>query len=497
MRSVPGADNANGGSAVPFRMHPVTVPSFPDRLFDILGYGAVPDGVTDCTRAIEAAIMECSDTGGGRVLIPAGRWFTGPIHLKSNVELHVTEGASVRFCTDPAKYLPPVLVRWGGQECYNFSPLIYARDCENIAITGTGMLYGQGKPWWPWEKRQQRARAALNQMVLDKIPVEKRCFSSEDLPLRPQFIAPINCRNVLLEDFTIAEAGPFWTIHVIYCSDVTIRSLRIHATDGPNNDGIDIDSSRNVLIEDCQIRSSDDCIALKSGMNEDGRRVGIPTENVIIRRIRATGGQGGITIGSDMSGGVRNVYVHDCQYDGPNSGIRMKTARGRGGVVENIFFDNINIDRVSGDAIQMTAEYPSFVTAGGCTPEFRRIQIRNVTCLQAQTAARLVGLPDKAIRDLTLENVVIKADQGLTCSCGQDIRLVNVHITPRFGPALAFKDSHDVLIDGLNNSNGSNVFLDLRGHQTHNIRLRGQPPDHVRPAVVLGVDVPKDALIHE
>src|SRR5205085_2469238 len=157
--------------------------------------------------------------GGGRVLIPPGKWLTGPIHLKSNIDLHVADGAVVSFLTDPEKYLPPVFVRWQGQECYNYSPLIYARDCDNIAITGRGVLLGQGKSWWSWEKRQQKSCNRLYQMVLKGVPVGERQCASEDLPLRPQFILPINCTNVLMEDFTIGEGGPFWTIHLAYCDN--------------------------------------------------------------------------------------------------------------------------------------------------------------------------------------------------------------------------------------------------------------------------------------
>lgn len=489
--------NAPKNGSPPFRMPKLRVPTFPPRIVDIRDHCAVGDGRIDCTVAIANAIEACAKAGGGRVLVPAGEWFTGPIHLKSNIELHLARGATVRFSSDPGQYLPAVFVRWGGQECYNYSPLIYARDCNNIAITGPGTLLGQGKPWWAWEKKQQQVRQKLTDMVIQGVAVEDRRFGSAELPLRPQFISPVNCTNVLLEDFTIGEAGPCWTIHLAYCENVTIRRLSITAPDGPMVDGIVIDSTRNVLVEDCALHTNGDAVALKSGMNEDGCRVGRATENVVLRRTRATAGTGGFSIGSEMSGGVRNVLVHDCHYDGLSAGIRVKAARGRGGVVENIFFRDITMGRIAGDAIQLTTEYPLFVAPNGKAPVFRNIELKNITCDHAITAARMVGLRDSALQEITLENVTIAADEGLQCTAATDLRLMNVRITPGSGPVLAISDSRDVLIEGLNNTDGASVFLDLRGRQTRDIRLRGTTNNHVRPAIVLGLDVPKDALMHE
>jgi DNA sulfur modification protein DndE len=208
-------------------------------------------------------------------------------------------------------------------------------------------------------------------------------------------------------------------------------------------------------------------------------------------------GTGGVSIGSEMSGDVRNVLVHDCHYDGLTNGIRIKAARGRGGVVEEIYFRDITMGRIDGDAIQLTTEYPLFVASNGKAPVFRNIRIKNITCAQAKTAARMIGLPDSALREISLEDVTIAADEGLQCTAAQQMRLLNVRITPRSGPVLAIRDSRNVLIEGLNNADGASVFLDLRGRQTRDIRLRGETNNHVRPAIVLGLDVPKDALSHE
>jgi DNA sulfur modification protein DndE len=199
-----------------------------------------------------------------------------------------------------------------------------------------------------------------------------------------------------------------------------------------------------------------------------------------------------------MSGGVRNVFVHDCHYDGPTAGIRFKAARGRGGVVENIFAQDITMGRIPGDAIEMTTEFPGFVLPTGKAPTFRNIQIRNVTCQQAKTAARMIGLADTPLQNISVENVTIACDSGLQCTSGNDIRLLNCAITPRFGAVLSLKDTQDVVIEGMSGIvDGSRIFLDLHGRQTKNVRLRGEPTSAIRPTVVLGVDVPKDALVHE
>jgi polygalacturonase len=499
LRAVPDADKSpdTNGDATEFKRPTIETPVFAPRDFDIRDHGAVCDGQTEVTEAIAGAICACAEAGGGRVLIPPGAWLTGPIHLRSNVELHLREKASLRFSADPAKYLPPVFVRWGGLECYNYSPLIYARDCLNIAITGPGQLLGQGKPWWNWAKVQQRVSGQLYKMVLDGTPVEQRRLCTDQLPLRPQFIMAIDCANVLLDNFSIVEGGPSCNIHLAYCRNAIVRRIAIDAPDGPSNDGIEIDSSRDVLVEDCEIRTSDDCISLKSGMNEDGWRVDRPTENILIQRIRATAGEGGIAIGSEMSAGVRNVLVQNCRYDGVRTGIRMQAARGRGGVVQDVFVQDVEMGRILGDAIQVTTEHSSFIARDGRVPTFRNIHIRNVDCQESQTAVRMVGLPDRALSNIYLENVTIACQEGLHCAAVNLFHLRNVSITPTFGPVMSVRDGQEVVIDGLNNAQSASVFLDLRGRQTRNIRLRGEPNNKVRPAVVLGIDVPRDALVHE
>ena len=259
----------------PFDMPPPEAPAFPDRFFDIRDFGAAADGLTLNTQAFRRAIETCHNAGGGIVRVPAGAWLTGPIHLRSHVNLRLEQGALVRFSTRPADYLPPVLTRWEGVECYNYSPLIYAHDCEDVAVTGAGILDGQGQAWWHWKELQQTAAKTLYDAQFQGIPVERRVYGTEEAALRPQFLQSMRCRGVLVEGVTFVN-GPMWTIHPVYCENVIVRGVVVH-TEGPNTDGLNPDSCRNVLVEGCTFATGDDCIAVNSGMNEDGWRVGRPS----------------------------------------------------------------------------------------------------------------------------------------------------------------------------------------------------------------------------
>ncbi|MDW8263476.1 MAG: glycosyl hydrolase family 28 protein [Phycisphaerales bacterium] len=403
----------------------------------------------------------------------------------------------LRFSSDPNDYLPAVFVRWSGQECFNFSPLIYANGCRNIAITGSGRLLGGGRDWWEWHRHESRVSAQLYQMVLEDVPVSRRRFASRDQPLRPQMILPINCEDVLLSDFAIDEAGPFWSVHLAYCANVTVRGISINTPAGPNTNGIVVDSSRDVLIEHCRLDTNDDCVALKSGLNEDGWRVGRAAENIVIRHVECSGPSGAISIGSEMSGDVRNVLVHDCRIRRAGMGIRLKSARGRGGTVEDIVVRDVQMDRIDGDAVQITTEFSTFVSPDGRPPTFRHITIRNILCAEAETAVRLVGLPDCALQSICLQNLSIHSREGLLCTSATGILLEDLKIRPRTGPVFSIKDSQEVVINGLNPGANGNVFLDLRGRRTRNIRLAGESSYPGRPVVVLGADVPRDSILQE
>lgn len=480
----------SGPPNTPFEMPDIEPPVFPERTFDICDYGAVGDGATINTEPIANAIAACAEAGGGRVLIPAGIWLTGPIHLKSSVNLHIDEGAEVRFSTRFEDYLPVVFTRWEGTECYNYSPLIYAVNCSNIAITGGGIFDGQGDGWWPWSELQRPAAKRLYDMACKGVSVKERIFGTEKDALRPQMIQLVSCRNVLLEDYT-SKNSPFWTNHLVYCENVIVRDLKLlNPEDGPNTDGINIDSCRYVYVDGIYADVGDDAVCLKAGLNEDGWRVGRPTENIVIRNCHVKRAHGGFVIGSEMSGGVRNILVQDCLYEGTDIGIRMKSMRGRGGVVENIWVRDIAMGQIRDDAIRLNMFYKSSTVKPltDTPPQFRNIHIKDVTCEKADSAVVIKGLPEKSIKDITLENITISAEKGLSISDGERISLTEINITPERGPVMVLTDSRDVAIGGSSCPAGG-VFLKLEGGKTKNIRLSGNNLSDAEKKVVFGEDV--------
>ena len=479
---------------LPFKMTWPETPMFPDREFNLLDHGGVADGKTLNTRAFAAAIEACVKAGGGRVIVPPGRWLTGAIHLKSNVNLHLRAGATVLFSTNPEDYLPAVWVRWGGFECMNYSPLIYARDCENIAITGRGTLDGQGARWWYWSRRQTENAERLYKMTIENVPVEKRVFATPKDSMRPQLFQPINSKRVLLEGVTI-RGGPFWTVQFVYCDGVIARNLTIR-TSGANNDGINADSCRNVLIEGCDLTTGDDCICLKSGLNEEGRRIGRPTENVVVRRCVTRAGHGGFVIGSDMSGGVRNVLVYDCDFLGTAIGIRMKSARGRGGVVENIWCRDIRMHNVSGEAIKLETSYKAwFGSDKGVAPTFRNLTFENIKVNVASTAITIDSLPEQAIENLMFRNLDIVSHRGLRCSEARNLTFDNVSLNPFASTdVMTFTNSRDVTIKNCKHPEGAETFVVAKGAATTGIRLLGNDLKLAKTPFRLDEGAPADAV---
>jgi polygalacturonase len=383
-------------------------PSFPNRDFEITRFGAVADGKTDCSDAFRRAIEECNRAGGGRVVVPAGAFLTGAIHLRSNVNLHLDEGAVVRFSQDERQYLPLVYTRFEGLECMNYSPFLYAWRQENIAITGAGTLDGQADAthWWPWKGRggtpnQLKARAALVKMGEEDVPVEKRVFGPGSY-LRPMFIQPYGCRNVLIEGVHIRNS-PMYEIHPVLSTNVIVRGVDI-SSHGPNNDGCDPESSTDVWIKDCTFDTGDDCIAIKSGRNRDGRRVNVPSQNLVIQGCRMKDGHGGVTAGSEASGGIRNVFAEDCRMDSPNLDriLRLKTNAVRGGFIENIYMRNVKAGQVAGPAIDVDLYYEEGPN-GKYPPAVRNIDVRNVTCRQCRQGLSIRGYKDAPIRNVRIE----------------------------------------------------------------------------------------------
>lgn len=444
----------------PFTMPQLQRPLIPQRVFRIRDYGAIEGGAEINTSAFQKAIEACASNGGGRVVVPAGRWLTGPIHLQSRIELHLEEGAEVIFSDDPQLYLPPVFVRNGGVEIYNYSPLIYARDCENIAITGPGRLNGNAKAWWAWQKLETKESY---RMGASGVPVERRVFGTPEAAIRPSFIGLVSCKNVLLEGFAIGS-GPNWTVHPIYCENVIIRGLNID-THGPNNDGIDPDSCRNVLVENCTFNTGDDCLVLKSGYNEDGRRVGRPTENVVMRHCTAKGGHGGLVIGSEMSGDVRNVFVHDCDFDGTDHAVRIKSRIDRGGVVENVWVQSIRAKGMQRDVIIMNMDYAADRQDPIATkpPLFQRIYLKDITGDGAPVGIVISGLEASPIQDVYVENMTITAKKGIVVKNARDLAFDRIRVTTSEGAPFDLTNVSGIRICNSVATDGVGSFLRLQG----------------------------------
>lgn len=397
----------------------IVPPVFPEKDFLITNFGAVGNGSTDCTEAFAKAIAACSEAGGGRVVVPAGVYMTGAVHLKSNVNLHISENAVVKFSTDPKNYLSLVFTRWEGVECMNYSPLIYAYEQENIAITGKGVLDGQGanENWWSWKgnkvdgwkegmPRQKEGRDKLFQMAENNVPPEERIMG-EGFYLRPSFVQPYKCKNILIEGVTFKNS-PMWFLNPVLSNNITIRGLRIEGL-GPNNDGCNPESSKDVLIQNCYFDTGDDCIAIKSGRNNDGRRINVPSENIIVEGCEMKEGHGGVVIGSEISGGVRNVFAQNCVMDSPNleRALRIKTNSVRGGVIENIYMRNVQVGQVSDAVILVDFQYEEG-DAGNFTPTVRNIHVKNLTSSKSKYALRMRGYERAPITGLVLENCIFE-----------------------------------------------------------------------------------------
>lgn len=430
----------------PFEMPQLQRPAFPDRQVNILDYGAVAGGEVKNTAAIADAIAGLDKLGGGRVFVPAGVWLTGPVHLRSNIELHLAKDAVLKFSDVMEDYLPNVFVRVGGIELYNYSPFIYARGCENIGVTGPGRLDGNSQAWWDWKTKETRAFFAQGAAG---VPVEQRVYGTREAAIRPSFVSFVECKNILLEGFTIG-GGPNWTIHPIYSENIIIRAVNV-LTEGPNNDGIDPDSCRNVLIENCTFSTGDDCVVLKSGYDQDGRRVGRPTENVVMRWCEAKRGHGGLVIGSEMSGSVRNVYLHDSTFDGTDRILRIKSRPGRGGIVEKVWVENIRGSDLKREAVilNMDYTYDPNVIVDRHPPVFRDIHVKNLSADGAPVAVRITGMETSPIQNIFFENVRISAERGVIATHARGLVFRDLALTVAKGPRFEFDNVTDAVLDGV------------------------------------------------
>lgn len=439
----------------------VKEPVFADNILNICDFGAVSDGKTLNTDAINDAINECARIGGGKVIIPKGLWLTGPIILQSNINLHLEAGALVVFTPDYQQY-PIRTVDLNGVKSVIVTAPIFGEKLENIAVTGPGIFDGFGHCWRPVKKykmtERQWAHLINSGGVLDESkriwwPNEEALngqrrleeLLAEDAPLedydevrtylRPRLLQLINCRNILLDGPTF-QNSPMWNLHPLLCENIIIRSIFVrNAWYSQNGDGLDVESCRNVLVEDSIFDVGDDAICLKSGKDEMGRKIGVPTEQVLIRNCTVYHGHGGFVIGSEMSGGVRNAAVKNCQFIGTDVGLRFKSTRGRGGVVEDISIEQIDMINIEGPAIIFDLYYDTDTNSEQIpevsieTPQFRNVSFDQIICRGADIGIFLRGLPEMPLKNLEFNRVMMTANNGVSITNSENHQFNQVTIT--------------------------------------------------------------------
>lgn len=425
----------------------IKAPTFRDKDYKLFDYGkpSKTEGYL-YHDLINKVIDRCSREGGGRVIIPAGTWLCGPITLKSNVNLHLEEGATLLFTFDLSQY-PLVRTRWEGMDCYNYQPMIYAYEQENIAITGKGTIDGGGEnaTWWRMcgavkygyepDKgiiSQRIGRPILMEWNENGVPLEQRRMG-DGYGMRVQLVSPTSCRNVLIEDVTLLRA-PFWVIHPLFCQNLTVRGVHIQ-NDGPNGDGCDPESCKDVLIENCFFDTGDDCIAIKSGRNRDGRVAGIATENVIVRNCRMKNGHGGIVVGSEISGGFKNLFCENCDMDSPDLErvVRIKTNSCRGGVIEDIFVRNIKVGQCREAVLKINLVYEQREKCQrDFPPTVRNVYLENVNCEKSKFGVKIEGFDDMCkIFNVEVKDCVwngVATDGNSIKGMVDDVRLINLTI---------------------------------------------------------------------
>ncbi|MCJ8167032.1 glycoside hydrolase family 28 protein [Pontibacter sp. E15-1] len=527
---------------IEFDMPRVQEPTIPNNRVSIAAYGAVGDGLTKNTAAFAKAIAVAATKGGGTVVIPRGMWLTGPIVLKSNINLHAEDGAMVIFSEDFDDY-PLVKTSFEGLDTYRCQSPISGRDLENVAITGPGTFDGSGDAWRPVKKSKmteaqwktlvksggvlrddkqvwypsessKRGDTAGNFNVPDYDRKEQ--FERVKDFMRPVMVSLIGCKKVLLDGPTF-QNSPAWNLHPLMSEDVTIRNLNVrNPWYSQNGDGLDLESCKNALIYNNTFDVGDDAICIKSGKDEDGRRRGMPTENVIVKNNTVYHAHGGFVVGSEMSGGVKNVHVSNCTFMGTDIGLRFKSTRGRGGVVENIYISNIDMIDIPTQAISFNLFYggnspvleegqsakteardekPVPVTEE--TPSFKDIYMKNIRVAGAAQAVALQGLPEMNLQNVNLENSVLKAQKGITAVDADGITLKNVKVITESGPALTIYNSKNIKVTGLSYDETQGPVVTVLGPLTQNVQLESKDFKNAAQQVSKGKDLSNTALTLE
>ncbi|UII34602.1 glycoside hydrolase family 28 protein [Fulvivirga ulvae] len=523
-------------AGIEFDMPKVATPSFPDHVVSIKDYGAVSNGIFDNTQTFARAIDALAEKGGGKLIVPRGIWLTGPIVFKSNINLHVEHGALIVFSKDKSKY-PLIGTSFEGLDTYRCQSPIYGKDLENIAITGKGIIDGSGDAWRPVKKGKmsptqwgqllksggvvsedgkvwypseayEKAQKLVNNFNVPPYETREEFEAVKDF-LRPVMVSFINCRKVLLDGPTF-QNSPAWNIHPLMCEDVILRNLTVrNPWYSQNGDGLDLESCKNALIYNNTFDVGDDAICIKSGKNEDGRKRGIPTENVIVKNNTVYHGHGGFVVGSEMSGGVKNIHISNCTFIGTDVGLRFKSTRGRGGIVENIYISNIDMIDIPTEAIRFNMFYggqspileegqeaaetdqePMPVTEE--TPSFRNIYMKDITATGSGTAALFQGLPEMKLKNVTLENALLEAKNGITIIDSDQITFKNVKVMQEKGNALTIFNGTNLDISNLEYAEGNKPAVRVLGNTSENIHFNKKEIN--KDQIQLGSEVKKKAV---
>jgi polygalacturonase len=528
-------------SADPFKTHGIKVAptSFKKDTFNIIKYGAIADGVTLNTKSINDAINACNKKGGGVVLVPRGLWLTGPVELKSNVNLHLQRDAMLLFTPDFNEY-NLIETNWEGLGAMRNQSPISATNATNIGITGFGIIDGSGdawrmvkkdkltesnwkklissggvlsddkKTWYPSQKSLAGSKITLPG-VIQAGRTDKDYEDIKDF-LRPNLMVLTKCNKILLEGVTFQNSAA-WCLHPLMSENITIRNISVkNPWYAQNGDGLDLESCKNVLLENSVFDVGDDGICIKSGRDEQGRRRAMPTQNVIVKNCVVYSAHGGFVIGSEMSGGAKNIYVSDCSFIGTDIGLRFKTTRGRGGIVENIHIKNINMKDIIGEAILFDMYYAArdpIALAGENreppkvealpvtleTPQFRNFHINNVVCNGAEKAIFVRGIPEMNVQNIVMENMVIKAKHGLDFTEGNNIQLKNVKVlVDDTNPVANMHNSKNIFLNNFSYNDDATLLLKVTGDKSNNIKVTNTDTNKAKKSLELNYGADKNAV---
>lgn len=532
-------DTAAIYEGVEFDMPKVNETSFPDYEVSIEDFGAVGDGLTSNTKAFSDAIAGVSEKGGGKVIVPRGIWLTGPIQLKSNINLHLEDGALIRFSRNFDEY-PLVETSFEGLNTVRCMSPIYAYEAENIAITGNGTIDGSGDAWRYVKKSKLtsgqwkalvKSGGVLNEKEDTWFPSESslagfiatdnfnvpQTKDKEELRkmkdfLRPVMVSIVKSKRILLDGLTF-QNSPAWNLHPLMSEDIILRNLNVrNPWYSQNGDGLDLDSCKNVLIYNNTFDVGDDAICFKSGKDKDGRDRAIPTENVIVKNNIVYHGHGGFVVGSEMSSGVKNVHVSNCTFIGTDVGLRFKSTRGRGGVVENIYISNIDMVDIPTDVINFNLFYggnspilesdqsaedekrdEKVVPVTEETPSFKNIFMKNIVATGSGVAANFQGLPEMNLQNVSLENAVLEAQKGIIAVDTDGLILKNVKVIPATGSALTLYNSKNINVEELTYQVKDSIMpIRVLGSLSQNISLNDS-----ETSIEIGKNVPKGAVKSE